>query len=244
VDGLSDGQIEAMFHAARDAEYESVASQARRLVDDLARADEERAAEIAADADRLRRRLADIVLIDLLGAPGREAAEAAVEALDRRLRPDPGPEPAPPAARESYRGRVWVTRKGVHVDRMASVWLIRRFIDERAEFKLVPAKGYRPEPGEVRFDMFDAEFTHAGSSCTFEVLLDRFALRRDPGLVAVAEVVHELDVRDGRFPRDEVAGIGAMIAGISLAHREDEARLETSARLFDSLYEHFRRRRR
>ena len=244
VDGLSDDQIEAMFHAARDADYGAVASQARRLLEDLGGADEERGAEIAADADRLRRRLAEIVLIDLLGAPGREAAEAALEALDLRLRPAPEPKPAAPAGRESYRGRVWVTRKGIHVDRMASAWLIRRFIDERAAFKLVPAKGYRPEPGEVRFDMFEAEFTHLGASCTFEVLLDRFALRRDPGLSGIAEIVHELDVRDGRFERAETAGIGAMIAGLSLAHREDTDRLEASARLFDGLYEHFRRRRR
>jgi hypothetical protein len=244
VDGLSDEQIEAMFHAARDADYEAVASQARRLVDDLGRAGEERRAEIAAEADRLRRRLAEIVLIDLLGAPGRDAAEAAVETLEHRLEPAPESKPAAPAGRDSYLGRVWVTRKGIHVDRMASAWLIRRFIDEQAAFEFVPAKGYRPERGEVRFDMFEAEFTHQGSSCTFEVLLDRFGLHRDPGLSSIAEIVHELDVRDGRFERDEIAGIGALVTGISLAHREDRARLEASAPLFDGLYEHFRRRRR
>ena len=68
-------------------------------------------------------------------------------------------------------GRTWVTREGVHVDRIASAWLIRRFIDPEASFKFVPSKGYQPGPGELRFDMFEAEFTHEGDRCTFEVLL-------------------------------------------------------------------------
>src|SRR5262249_58715434 len=98
----------------------------------------------------------------------------------------------------------------------------RRFIDERASFKFVPAKGYRPRPDEVRFDMFEAEFTHVGSSCTFEVLLERFGLRRDPGLVGLSELVHEIDVRDGAFERGEIAGVAALVAGIALLHRDDE----------------------
>ena len=74
------------------------------------------------------------------------------------------------------RGAVWVTRKGVHVDRMASAWLVRTRIDPAARFKFVPGKGYEPQQGELRFDMFEAEFTHEGSLCTFEVLLRRFGL--------------------------------------------------------------------
>ena len=72
---------------------------------------------------------------------------------------------------EEHRGRTWVTRTGIKVDRMASAWLIRSFIDPEARFKFVPAKGYQPEKGELRFDMFEAEFTHEGDLCTFEVLV-------------------------------------------------------------------------
>jgi hypothetical protein len=107
--------------------------------------------------------------------------------------------------RDQYQGRTWVTRTGVHVDRIASAWLIRRFIDRDATFKFVPAKGYAPEPGEVRFDMFEAEFSHEGDLCTFEVLCARFALA-EPGLAAVAELVHDIDVKDGKFGRPETAG--------------------------------------
>ena len=73
-------------------------------------------------------------------------------------------------------GRTWVTRHGVHVDRMASAWLIRRFIDPQARFKFVAARGYRPEPGELRFDMFEAEFSHEGDRCSFEVLVELVAV--------------------------------------------------------------------
>lgn len=245
VDGLSDEQLEALFHAARDADYAGVGEAARGLTAELRKAGDERKREIAGELEKLRRRLTEIEAIDDLGSPGREAASAAVEALADLL--------APPARREEsasvldrgdHQGRTWVTRKGIHVDRMASAWLIRRFIDERPTFKFVVAKGYRPKPDEIRFDMFEAELTHEGSACTFEVLLDRFGLRRDPGLVAVSELVHEIDVRDGRFERPEIAGVEAMVTGISLAHRDDDARLTASAVLFEALYENLRRKRR
>src|SRR5574342_100540 len=85
--------------------------------------------------------------------------------------------PRSPAETAAYQGRTWVTRQGVGIDRMASAWLIRRFIDGAARFKFLSARGVRPAPGEVRFDMYDAEFTHDGAACTFEVLIDRFGLR-------------------------------------------------------------------
>ena len=73
----------------------------------------------------------------------------------------------------ALQGRTWVTRKGIHVDRIACAWLIRRFIDPGAQLKLVPGKDYKPQPGELRYDMFEAEFTHEGDLCSFEVMLKR-----------------------------------------------------------------------
>ena len=141
--------------------------------------------------------------------------------------------------RESYRARTWVTRTGVKVDRMASRWLIRRFIDPEARFKYVPAKGYRPEPGEIRFDMFDAEFTHEGDRCTFEVLVQRLRLD-DPALVPIAEIVHDIDLKDSKFGRQEAAGVDRLIAGIALAHGDDEARQAQGSVVFENLYQSFR----
>ncbi len=124
---------------------------------------------------------------------------------------------------------------------MASAWLIRRFIDEKARFKFVPAKGYRPDRGEVRFDMFEAEFTHDGDRCTFEVLLDRFGLD-EPGLVPLAEIVHDIDLKDSKFGRPETQGIATVVNAIAMAHREDQERLERGAAVFNDLYEYFKRK--
>ena len=139
-------------------------------------------------------------------------------------------------------GRTWVTREGVHVDRMASAWLIRRFIDPDARIKFVPARGYRPRPRELRFDMVDAEYTHVGEDCTFQTLVARFGLR-DRGLTAIGEVVHDIDCKDERFGRAETAGIAGVIRGIAVAQPDDDARLERGAAIFDDLYAYFRARR-
>ena len=125
---------------------------------------------------------------------------------------------------------------------MASAWLIRRFIDPQASFKFVPGKGYRPELGELRFDMFEAEFTHDGDRCTFEVLLQRFELD-DAGLKPIAQIVHDIDLKDSKFTRPEAFGLDRLIAGICMANRDDEARLAQGCALFDGLYEYFRKKR-
>mgnify|MGYP001589890570 CR=1 FL=1 len=132
------------------------------------------------------------------------------------------------------RGITWVTRRGIKVDRMASAWLIRRFIDPEARFKFVEAKGYVPEPAERRFDMFDAEYTHEGDACTFEVLVRRFRLA-DPALVPLAEIVHDIDLKDGRYGRAEAAGVALQIQGIAAGTDDDEERMRQSSSMFEAL---------
>ena len=140
-------------------------------------------------------------------------------------------------------GATWVTRRDVHVDRLASAWLIRRFIDPAAQFKFVAARGYRPAPGELRFDMFDGEYTHEGEHCTFETLLARFRLR-DPALRAIAEIVHDIDCKDERFAREEAPGIDSLVRGIARANADDATRVERATALWDDLYTHFHEARR
>jgi hypothetical protein len=136
-------------------------------------------------------------------------------------------------------GRVWVTRQNVFVDRIASAWLIRRFIDQQARFKFVPARGYVPSPGELRFDMYEAEYTHEGDRCTFETLLRRFGLK-ERALRVIAEIVHDVDCKDSKYERAEAAGVASLIQGIARAHSDDTVRLERGAALFDDLYARFR----
>jgi hypothetical protein len=139
------------------------------------------------------------------------------------------------------RGRTWVTRKGIHIDRIACAWLIKHFIDPQAEFKFISGKGYQAGPHELRFDMFEAEFTHEGDHCSFETLLDRFALD-DSALDAIAEIVHDIDLKDEKFGRPETAGIDHLVTGLAMAHKEDEPRLERCSAIFADLYAYFRRK--
>jgi hypothetical protein len=247
VEGLSDDQVERLFQTAREAEYAQTADEARRLGETLAphaKNDEIQRGQLEADLARIKRRLADIVAIDFFGAPGREAVEGLIGGIEGRIN---GKAPTLHSGggrkfrREELRGKTWVTRKGIHVDRMASGWLIRRFIDANARFKFVPAKGYRPLPDELRFDMFEAEFTHEGDRCTLEILIERAGLA-DRALNPIAEIVHDIDLKDGKFGREETAGIERLIAGIAMRHKDDETRLARSAAMFDDLYEYSKKK--
>ena len=250
VDGLKDAEVEAIFQAARQKDYEELARGLRELTRAPLgkRPDPRRAVELAAELGRRKKRLADILAIDFFGAPGREAAESGVATLETRLRTraetttTSGDERAPRPKLADYRGRTWVTRKNVHVDRIACAWLVKRFIDAKARFKLVPGQGYVANAGEVTFDMFEADFTHVGDRCSFETLIHDFGLR-EPGLGALAEIIHDIDVKDGKFARPEAPGIAALVAGIAVAHAEDAARIELGGRMFDALLELYRRRR-
>jgi hypothetical protein len=133
-----------------------------------------------------------------------------------------------------------VTRRDVHVDRIASAWLIRRRIDPEARFRFVAPEGYLPGQGEIRFDMYEAEYTHSGDSCTLEMLASSFA-PDDPALAAVAEIVHDIDCKDDRFGRPETAGVERLIEGIT-GHPEDEVRVERGLLVFDDLHAAFRAR--
>ena len=254
VDGLSDDAVEALFRAARGADYEEVAEAAQAALKSLPRSpDADDRTRIRSDLARLRKRVTDIAAIDFFGSPARTRADELLERLEVRLRAAaPAEVSTPTRARasgavldpRSVRGRTWVTRQGVFVDRIASAWLIRRSIDPDATFAFVPPEGYTPKPGELRFDMFEAEFTHEGDRCTFETLIARFGLRADPALRAVAEIVHDIDVKDTKFSRAEAAGVECMLAGLVAKWPRDEDRIEQGAPLFDALYDAFRRRRR
>ncbi len=249
VEGLGDEEVRGLFRRAREDEYRALAAEvrtfARERVSSRSRAvsDDVRAAAVGAVA-RFRKRLADISRIDFFGAPGREAADGLIAGLEARIAPESAASAAIPKAafvRADVQQRTWVTRTGIHVDRIACAWLIRRFIDASPTFKFVPARGYVPAPRELRFDMFDAEFTHDGELCSFEVILRDFGIT-DPALRAIAEIVHDVDLKDAKHDRDETAGVDHLIAGVAWLHDDDEARLEHGTAIFDALHRYFVRR--
>ncbi|HET7843218.1 MAG TPA: chromate resistance protein ChrB domain-containing protein, partial [Xanthomonadales bacterium] len=185
-------------------------------------------------AARIRRTFEAIVARDHFDAPARQEAERLLVRVERgTTKGGGGRDMASRVEVADFRGRTWVTRAGVGVDRIASAWLVQRWVDPRARFRFVRGDNAKLRAGEVGFDMFDAEFTHDGGRCTFEVLRDRFGLAGD-GLRRIGEIVHDIDLKDERYARPETAGVAAVIAGICRAAKDTD-RLARGAALFDDL---------
>jgi hypothetical protein len=223
VDGLADGDVQKRFNDARDAGYAPLIAEARAIRKRKKKDPEALAA--------LRDRSAEIARIDFFGAPNGQALAALL---------DEGPADTREVPRH-LRNKTWVTRAGVHVDRIASAWLIRRFIDDKAKFRFVTGKTHAPAKNEIRFDMFEAEFTHEGNRCTFEVLMNRVR-PSDRALRAIADIVHDIDLKEERFRHVEGRGVAALIDGITLAHREDVRRIDRASDALDDLYAYFQRK--
>jgi hypothetical protein len=224
LSGVDTRGLVKRFQALREADY-------RRLLGELRRKG------AGTRLPRLRKRLAEVVAIDFFGAAARQEVEREMKKLEKRTE-------KPPAARQAtalgeLRGRTWVTRRDPHVDRLASAWLVRRFVDPRARFRFVDPKAPKLKPRELGFDMPGGAFTHEGGRCTFEVLVERLALR-DPALVPIAEIVHDIDLKDARFSRAETDGVRSLLAGLYRTTPDDAERLERGVALFDDLYQSFR----
>ena len=240
VEGLNDHELKGLFDAARDEDYARIAEEARAVAARLSgEASDSELAEAATQTARLRKQLDAVIAIDFFGSNGRLAAQGLVSGLEESLKKEgdvQASDATPPVG--AMNQRTWVTREHVQVDRIASAWLIKRFIDREARFKFVPSSGHRPEPDELRFDMFEGEFTHQGDRCTFEVLLAHAGLA-DAALAAIGEIVHDIDLKDDKYGRAETAGVRSLISGIAAPGTGDEQRLARGAVLLDGLYDSF-----
>jgi hypothetical protein len=236
VDGLTEGETEALFRHARDDDYHELAHELRPVLVAAKRKkklDDTTRAELKAHLDRARKRFEEIAAIDFFSASGREVVDGLLGELASRMSGG-GAASNGTLDTADYRHRTWVTRQNIHVDRIACSWLIRRFIDPEARFKFVSGKTYEPRNGELRFDMFDAEFTHEGDKCSFEVLLDRFGLR-EPGLHAIAEIVHDIDLKDRKYGRPDADGVARVISAIAMSAKDDDDRVARGSSLFEDL---------
>jgi hypothetical protein len=231
--GQGDGDVRSLFDTARDSEYEEISAQAHRLIE----TGPARGSEIV----KLRKRLDEVIRLDFFGAHGRQDAEAALADLDRQRYQHPDVSRVEPLqnAPIDLIGKTWVTRSGVHVDRIACAWLIGRFVDPAAVFCFVDARSCEPQDGDLRFDMADAEFTHEGDRCSFETLMMQAGLAEDVGLVAIAEMIHDLDVADGKFGRPETTGLGAMLSGVCASTEDDLQRIAMGGEALNQFYAYF-----
>ena len=243
VEGLTDEQVVAMFQSARQSDYAKIIQDANRLLAEWSDSNGNRPhnGKQSAQLARLRRRFEEAAGVDFFEAPEKATADILLRDLAARASDEAATNGSHPDANRDYKNKVWVTRTNVFVDRIASGWLIRKFVDSGAAFKFVPENPFTPKPGEVRFDMFDGEFTHEGDRCTFEVMVQRLQLR-DRALAPIAEIVHDADLKDGKFGRPETAGLLALLSGLAAAWPDDEQRMKRGFDLFENLYSYFPRR--
>lgn len=248
VEGATDQEIIAAFREARDEEFAAIAAQ----FDGLTRAIREQfrvkhlsAGRLSAhetEMDKLHGELERIATNDFFAGGGRAAAFAAYERCQKQLRAAQGPKANISSSEikgrnldvAKYQGRRWVTRRNLHIDRLASAWLIKQFIDKRPRFYFV-ADGEAID-GAIPFDMFGAEFTHHSEDCTFETMVRRFGLIENKGLREIAEIVHDIDLKDDKFHRLEAVGLNAIIDGLSKLLRDDRKLLQQTGVVFDGLH--------
>jgi hypothetical protein len=237
IDSLSSEDLRETFRREREKDYRALTRAVAKLARGARSAGRDPRA-LAKLSRAWRERLHAIEALDYFGAGGRDEARAEVSRVERLA---PAAQAADRAMAASgtldaaaFQQRRWVTRQRPGIDRMGSAWLIRRFIDPGAEFAFAPPDGRR-EAGTLTFDMFEGDFTHEGDRCTFEVLCVRFALV-DAGLGRIAEIVHDLDLKDNRFGRSEAA-LGTVIEGLQHLYASDDELLEHGIALFEALYQ-------
>ena len=233
IDRWSDDTLLEEFRKSRQDAYGALARDVEKRLKRTRRARTPNVASTTALRRLLgtfRARLVAIDAIDFFGSAGRDRVIGLIEQLETRNTP---------AASDTttHRRRLWVTRPRPGVDRIASAWLIRRFIDPDARFGFAMDRETVPEQG-VPFDMSGVEFSHHGEGCTFETLCTVFDIR-DDAVARVAAIVHELDLKDAQFAPPEAPTVAAMIQGLQLANTDDDALLAQGMTMFESLYRSF-----
>lgn len=238
LDEADEAEIVAAMQRARDADYKAL----KREVDRVApkarahRGAGSRHDQVGRAVRQLRDRFTQIRRIDFFNAPGGAAVAGAIDALETRLaKRFSAPQEVPvPVSPKSFAGRRWVTRPRPGVDRMASAWLIRRFIDPNARFAFVA----EPSGADVPFDMYTGEFSHKGTLCTFEVLAQRFAIA-DPAVAKLAQIVHDLDMKETVYGAPEAPAVERMVDGLRQVHADDGPLLAQGMAMFEALARSF-----
>jgi hypothetical protein len=244
VDKWSNDALIEEFRRSRQETYLVLATDIERVLTRVAgkrRPSGTRAPAVARLLDLFRQRFTAVEALDFFGSAGRDRVLTLLARLEASVSMR---QPRPTTHGRSsdhdtqhFRGRRWVTRPRPGVDRMASAWLIRRFIDPEAEFVFASDRDAAP-PEAIPFDMFGVEFTHRAGACTFETLCAEFGLG-EPALARVAAIVHDLDLKDARFGAPETAAMGLLIEGLRLSCSDDAALLAQGRVMFEALYRAF-----
>jgi hypothetical protein len=246
-------EIVASFRDARAKDFEALRKDATKLLQRLQRLSGRTSkasgrAETDPQSDgralpqalrRIRERARELDAIDFFRSPSSDEVAQLVAQLERHARRGQAMKSTTETAGatlavKDFKKKVWVTRPRPGVDRMASAWLIRRAIDPNATFVFRT----KPRGSEIPFDMYTGDFGHRGDLCTFETLAARFALR-DPAVASIAQIVHDLDMKEARYNRPEAPAVGQLVEGLRQMHKHDDVLLEQGMAMFEALSRSF-----
>ena len=235
IENVTQADVDRLFHEPRDHDYRQLAARYRKLLQSLEKKSAAKSARVQEELARLAKDHRRIRDIDFFDAPGGAEVRRLEEAIAMRTRrPETTRrEERPTIDLGKLRGRRWVTRPRPHIDRIGSAWLIKRFIDPDAEFVFAAPAAFPNDA--VPFDAPGVELSHQGEDCTFETLMKRARLR-DRRLVRIAEIVHEADLRDGKYPREEARGIDVAVRALLAASPDDHQVLAQGMAVFEGLY--------
>jgi hypothetical protein len=235
IENVSQDDVRRLFHEPRDLDYRQLAARYRKVLKKLEQKSSAKSARVHEELARLAKDHQRIRDVDFFGAPGGAEVRRLEEVVAMRTR---RPEPVRREARPTLdltklKGRRWVTRPRPHIDRIASAWLIKRFIDTDAQFLFAPPAEFPQDA--IPFDAPGVELSHQGEDCTFETLVKRASLR-DRRLKRLSEIVHEADLRDGKYPHEEARGIDVAVRALLAASADDHQVLGQGMAIFEGLY--------
>jgi hypothetical protein len=235
LENVSQDDVLRLFHEPRDHDYRQLAARYRKALKRLEQKSSAKSARVPDELARLARDHQRIHDVDFFSAPGGAEVRRLEEIVAMRTRrPEPvRRENRPTLDLTKLKGRQWVTRPRPHIDRIASAWLIKRFIDGDAQFLFAPPAEFPQDA--IPFDAPGVELSHQGEDCTFETLVKRASLR-DRRLKRLSEIVHEADLRDGKYPREEARGIDVAVRALLAASADDHQVLAQGMALFEGLY--------
>lgn len=244
-----DVAIRVLFQKTREGEYEAVYLSARRLLHRIQLATKRKALtqrlrkSLEKEAEQIQHTFEDLQKIDFFSdSPPKKVTELLRElylkiSSTRRLTEIPPP--IKNYSRIDFQGKTWATRESIHIDRLCSAWLIRRFIDPAARFVFAPETSLPKKA--IHFDVFGAVFGHHGEDCTFEVLIKAFEIR-DSALQQIAEIIHDIDLKDHKFGRTEASGLDIVMRSLAQSTDNDHQLLKLGSVILDALYRSFSER--
>jgi hypothetical protein len=244
-----DVALRALFRKTREADYEALQLSAERLLHRIHVALRRKALtrrlrkSLGKEAEQIQDAFEDLQKIDFFSnSPPKRVTELLRELYLKISSTQKLSEIPPPIKNHSkaeFQRKIWATRAGIHIDRLCSAWLIRRFIDPAARF-IFAAESSLPQKA-ILFDVFGAVFGHHGEDCTFEVLIKTFGIQ-DPALQQIAEIIHDIDLKDHKFGRTEASGLDIVIRSLAQSSGDDHQLLKLGSVILDALYRSFSER--